>query len=276
MANKEKNNHFKDWRHRLYVIIFRADTPAGKAFDVALIISIILSTLVVLLESIETYKTDYNYIFLTLEWFFTILFTIEFILRIVSANVPKRYVASFFGIVDFASILPTYISLFIPGAHIFIVIRILRLLRLFRIFKMVRYVQESAILLTAIKASKPKITVFILTILTVCVIVGSLMYIIEGPENGYLNIPVSMYWVIVTITTVGYGDISPQTPLGQIIASALMILAYGVLAVPTGIISYEIARASMPDKVATKVCQNCSVEGHDPDASFCNRCGDKL
>jgi voltage-gated potassium channel len=266
-----------DWKNRLYIIIFHADTPAGKAFDVTLIISIFLSILVVMVESVEAYGTEYKYVLFILEWFFTIIFTVEYFLRIISAKSPGKYAVSFFGIVDIASILPTYISLLIPGAQVLMVVRVFRLLRLFRVFKMIRYVRESRILLNAITASKPKITVFILTILSICVIFGSVMYIIEGPENGFVNIPVSMYWVIVTITTVGYGDISPQTPAGQIIASSLMILAYGILAVPTGIISYEIARSTISeDKKTEKVCPNCNTKGHAPDASFCKNCGTSL
>ena len=277
MSRKKGARPIKNWRNRLYIIIFHADTPAGKAFDVALIISIFLSILVVMLESIKIYGIKYKETLLALEWFFTILFTVEYFLRIISAKSPSRYTTSFFGIVDLASILPTYISLLIPGAQVFMVVRVFRLLRLFRVLKMIRYVQESRILFNAVNASKPKITVFILTILSICVIVGSLMYVIEGPENGYTSIPVSMYWVIVTITTVGYGDILPQTPIGQIIASSLMILAYGILAVPTGIISYEIARATIFDNESTeKACLNCHTEGHASDASFCKRCGTKL
>lgn len=271
----EKRKLDQKWRRKLHEIIFEADTPAGKAFDVVLIISILLSILVVLLDSIETIKVDYAALILTLEWFFTILFTGEYILRIIATAKPRFYILSFFGLVDLASILPTYISLLIPGTQILLVVRVLRLLRLFRVLKMVRYVEESSILVTALRASRHKITVFLIAILSISVIAGSLMYLIEGPKYGFTSIPVAMYWVIVTLTTVGYGDISPQTPVGQMVASLLMIMAYGILAVPTGIITYELSKAT-DNPVSTQSCPVCTAEGHTPDSLYCKKCGAKL
>ncbi len=268
------------WKTQLYKIIFEADTPEGRAFDVALIFLIIFSCLVVLAESIDGLRKTYGDILVILEWFFAAVFTLEYILRIISVHNKRRYLISFFGIVDLLTILPAFIGLFIPGALNLIVIRILRMLRLFRIFKLGRYVEESGFLLKALRASRPKITVFLFTIFSVVTIVGSLMYLIEGPENGYSNIPESMYWAIVTVSTVGYGDISPQTPIGKAIASALMILAYGILAVPTGIITYELAQASKRPvqrrNSRIRTCPRCTSHVHAPEAVYCNKCGEKL
>lgn len=269
---KETRGHWKD---NLYKIIFEADTLPGKTFDIALIFSIILSTLVVIVESISSIKETYGDFLILLEWFFVVIFIIEYILRIICVHNRWRYFISFYGIVDLLTILPAFISLFIPNVFFLMVIRVLRLLRLFRILKMVRYIEESSILLKALKNSRPKIIVFVFTIFFVITIVGSLMYVVEGPENGYTNIPVSMYWAIVTLSTVGYGDISPHTAIGKLIASTLMILAYGILAVPTGIISYEITKVHKRS-VTTRTCPHCLSEGHAPDAVFCNKCGEKL
>jgi voltage-gated potassium channel len=263
------------WRRTLHEIIFEADTPIGKAFDIALIYAILISVLIVLLDSINSFHGKYGAYIALSEWFFTLLFTIEYLCRIVAVRAPKRYIFSFFGIVDLLSILPTYLSIILPGTHVLIVVRALRLLRLFRVLKMARYVEESNVLLRALAASRPKITVFVMSIISISVIVGSLMYLIEGPENGFTSIPVAMYWVIVTITTVGYGDISPQTPIGQMLASLLMIMAYGILAVPTGIITYELSKAA--DKpVSTQACPFCGKDGHEVDATFCKYCGNNL
>lgn len=263
------------WRRNLYEIVFEAETPAGKMFDVILIISILLSVLVVLLDSIESMRVLFGSGMLFLEWLFTLLFTVEYILRIVSTLKPRSYIFSFFGLVDLFSILPTYISLLVPGTQILLVVRVLRLLRLFRVLKMARYVEESGVLLRALRASRPKITVFLLAIITISVITGSLMYLIEGPKNGFTSIPTAMYWAIVTLTTVGYGDISPQTPLGQMLSSLLMVMAYGILAVPTGIITYEISRETEKDK-SGKVCPSCDTKGNLPDSVFCRKCGSRL
>ncbi|SMB79082.1 voltage-gated potassium channel [Desulfonispora thiosulfatigenes DSM 11270] len=269
------DNNIKSWKVSLYKIIFEADTPLGKAFDVALIFFIMFSSIIVMAESVESIKYTYGDDLLVLEWFFVIIFTLEYFLRIITVHNKWKYIFSFYGVVDLLTILPAFLSLLVPSAHFLLVIRVLRLLRLFRVFKMVRYVEESGILLKALKASRPKITVFLFTIFSVITIVGSLMYIIEGPTNGYASIPESMYWAIVTITTVGYGDISPQTALGKLLASTLMIMAYGILAVPTGIISFELAQASKTP-VTTRTCPDCALEGHPPDAIFCKKCGEKL
>lgn len=264
------------WKKNLYRVIFESNTPAGKSFDIALIITIILSIIVVMLDSVSYYNTLYGNIFYILEWIFTILFTTEYILRIVSVKNPIKYITSFYGIIDLLSIIPTFISILIPGTQYLMFIRTLRLLRLFRVLKMVKYIEGSSVILRALRVSAPKIIVFLFTIFSLTVIAGAVMYIIEGPENGFTNIPESMYWAIVTITTVGYGDISPQTSIGKMIASFMMIFAYGILAVPTGIVTYEIAQTSSKEKLNTETCKNCTHENHDPDADFCKKCGEKL
>jgi voltage-gated potassium channel len=249
--------------------------PPGKLFDVLLIFAILLSVTVVFLESIEELKNDYGQIFYALEWGFTILFTIEYLFRIISVNKPLRYIFSFYGIIDFLSIAPTYLSLVIVGSQYLLAIRILRLLRVFRVFKLTNLLTQSNILVEALKASRAKIAVFLFAVLTSVVVIGAIIYVVEGPENGFTSIPVSMYWAIVTLTTVGYGDISPQTPLGQFIASIVMIMGYAIIAVPTGIVSVEIASATRK-QITTQVCPNCLAEGHDKDASHCKYCGSKL
>jgi voltage-gated potassium channel len=264
-------DHNRDFRNKLYEIIFEADTPAGKWFDIILLWAILLSVLVVFLESISELKKDYGDIFFYLEWFFTILFTIEYALRIISTKKPLGYIFSFYGIIDLLAILPTYLSLVIIGSQYLLVIRILRLLRVFRILKLTHLVRQATILKKALIASRGKITVFLFAVLTLIVIVGAVMYVIEGPENGFTSIPFSMYWAVVTMTTVGYGDVSPQTPIGQVFASIVMIMGYAIIAVPTGIVSVEIADAKK--RTTTQVCPNCSKEGHDPDAVHCKYCG---
>ncbi len=275
MQNQKPAGETKPWRTKIYEVIFEADTPSGKLFDVLLIFAILLSVTVVFLESIEVLKNDYGRIFYALEWGFTILFTVEYLLRIISVNKPLRYIFSFYGIIDFLSIAPTYLSLIIVGSQYLLAIRILRLLRVFRVFKLTHLLTQSNILVGALKASRAKIAVFLFAVLTSVVVIGAVIYVVEGPENGFTSIPVSMYWAIVTLTTVGYGDISPQTPLGQFIASIVMILGYAIIAVPTGIVSVEIASAAKK-QVTTQVCPNCLSEGHDKDASHCKYCGSKL
>lgn len=262
-------------RHRLHEIIFEADTKAGKAFDVILIISIITSVIVVMLDSVASYQAIYGDWFYRIEWFFTILFTIEYVLRIVSVVKARSYIFSFYGIVDLLSILPTYISILLPGSQYFLVIRILRVLRVFRVLKFTQYLIEVDQLRKALASSRRKITVFVFTVMTITVIVGSLMYVIEGAENGFTSIPKGIYWAIVTLTTVGYGDISPQTNLGQMLSAMIMILGYGIIAVPTGIVTVELSKAQ-PGKRTTEVCRYCSREGHDADAEYCKYCGGKL
>ena len=264
------------WREKIHEIIFEADTTAGKVFDVALLVVIAASVVAVSLESVESVEDDVGPGLRIAEWIFTGLFTIEYALRLLCVRSPLRYARSFFGIVDLLAILPSYLSLFIPGSQSLLVIRALRLLRVFRVFKLARYLGEVEILLTALRQSRMKILVFVAGVLTIVVIVGSLMYLIEGGEAGFDSIPRGVYWAIVTVTTVGYGDIAPQTVPGQVVASVLMIMGYGVLAVPTGIFSMEIVHAAQQARITTKACKNCSAEGHDQDASYCKHCGSEL
>jgi voltage-gated potassium channel len=263
------------WRHKIHEIIFEADTPAGKMFDIILIITILLSVMIVMLDSIAEVNKNYGRTIYILEWIFTILFTVEYLFRLTTVGKPLKYAFSFFGVVDLLAILPTYFSLLLPGSQYFLVIRILRLLRVFRVLKLVQYVGEARMLTTALKNSKRKIVVFVFTVLTLVVIFGSIMYVIEGEKNGFTSIPRSVYWAIVTLTTVGYGDISPSTPLGQAIAAVIMILGYGIIAVPTGIVTAEMTVAA-GKKVSTQACLECSAEGHDSDAVFCKYCGARL
>ena len=263
------------WRERLHEIIFEADTAAGKAFDIALIASIAISVLAVSLESVATVNAQYGVQLRIIEWVFTGLFTIEYGLRMWCTRHPLQYVKSFYGIVDLLSILPTYLSLILPGGHYLLVIRLLRVLRVFRVLKLAQYVQESRILSRALYASRRKITVFLLAVLILVMIIGSMMYMIEGAAHGFTSIPRSMYWAIVTLTTVGYGDIAPQTELGRFLAAMVMILGYGILAVPTGIVSVELARVDSLE-ISTQVCPACASEGHAPDAVYCKYCGSAL
>ncbi len=272
LINKPKNQGF---RARIHEIIFEADTPAGKFFDVVLIITIIASVLIVMLDSIKELNQSYGKYFYTLEWIFTILFTIEYLFRLFSIGRAWKYVFSFYGIVDLLSILPTYLSVILPGSQFLLVIRILRVLRIFRVLKFVQYISEAKMLGQALRASRRKITVFLFAVLSMVVIMGSIMYLVEGPENGFHSIPKSVYWAIVTLTTVGYGDISPATGLGQFLASFIMILGYGIIAVPTGIVTVEFANVQKKE-ISTQACPNCSGEGHDPDAEYCKFCGSKL
>lgn len=273
--SKPKPGHH--WRNRLHEIIFEADTPAGKAFDVLLIGSIFVSVCVVMLESIPGIRAVHGSTLQRIEWFFTFLFTLEYVLRLLSVQKPLRYVRSFFGVVDLLAILPSYLSLFLPGSQYLFTVRTLRLLRIFRILKLTEYLVEAQVLTSALRASRHKISVFILTVLTLVIIIGSVMYIIEGEENGFDSIPNSIYWAIVTLTTVGYGDLSPQTPAGKALASLVMILGYGIIAVPTGIVTVELSQASRALKrVSTQSCPSCGSEGHDADAVHCKYCGARL
>ena len=263
------------WRARMHEVIFEADTPAGKAFDVALLLAITLSVLAVSLESVTGIRSRYGGALRAVEWFFTILFTIEYLLRLASVRRPSRYALSFFGIVDLLSIVPTYLSFFIVGSQSLLVIRALRLLRIFRVLKLVHFLGEARMLHAAIRAASRKIVVFVGTVLTAVLIVGAAMYLIEGEQNGFTSIPQSVYWAIVTMTTVGYGDVAPQTIAGKFLASVVMILGYGVIAVPTGIVSVEVA-ASLRDATRTQVCPSCAAEGHANDAEYCMYCGSRL
>lgn len=262
-------------RDRIREIIFEADTPAGKAFDLILLLMIIASVLVVMLESVDGYRKLHGPALLTAEWVFTILFTLEYAFRLWTARSPTRYARSFFGVVDLLAILPTYLSLFLPGSQALIVIRALRLLRVFRVLKLARYVGESRVLVQALRASKPKITVFLVAVLTIVLVIGSAMYLIEGSENGFTSIPESVYWAIVTMTTVGYGDLAPQTPVGKALASVIMILGYGIIAVPTGIVTAELT-SRRSTGAAGRACPKCAATDHDADARFCKGCGEAL
>jgi voltage-gated potassium channel len=264
------------WRSTLHEVIFEAETPAGRAFDITLIMSILLSITAVMLESVRSIRQVYGSLLYDIEWFFTGLFAVEYVLRLVSVRRPFRYATSFFGLVDLLAILPTFLSLLLPGTQYLFTVRILRLLRIFRILKLTEYLSEASIIVNALRASQRKISVFILSVLTVVVIIGSLMYIIEGEENGFTSIPTSIYWAIVTLTTVGFGDITPQTPLGKTLASLVMIMGYGIIAVPTGIVTAELTNAGARKRISTQACPSCSAEGHDADAVHCKYCGAHL
>jgi voltage-gated potassium channel len=264
------------WRFKMNEVIFEADTPAGKWFDIILIISILLSVISVMLDSVASIRNIYGWWFYRIEWFFTILFTVEYFLRLISVGRPLAYATSFYGIVDLLAIIPTYLSLILPGSQYLLVIRILRILRIFRVLKLVQYISEARLLRQALRDSRRKITVFLFTVLTMVVIFGSLMYLIEGPVNGFTSIPRGIYWAIVTLTTVGYGDISPQTGLGQFLAALIMILGYSIIAVPTGIVTVAFAKAESKTQFNTQACPRCSAEGHDPDAKYCKYCGARL
>lgn len=272
----KQNTYSRDsWQFRLHEIIFEADTPAGKAFDVALLIMIVVSVITVALESVSSISETYGTYLRALEWVITILFTIEYVLRLMSVGKPLRYARSFFGIVDVLSILPTYLSLFFAGTQALLVIRALRLLRVFRVLKLGHFLSEANLLTEALRASGRKIIVFLGTVLSLVVIVGALMYLIEGPENGFTSIPQSLYWAVVTLTTVGYGDIAPQTVMGKLFASIVMILGYGIIAVPTGIVSVELAN-TMQVSTRQAACPECGGEGHSKKADFCMFCGGVL
>jgi len=276
MANgKETEAEWTGFREKCRKIIFLSNQPAEKLFDVALIIAIVVSLLIVMLDSIESLRLEYGTIFYTLEWFLTILFTIEYLLRLYVAKSALRYSRSFFGVIDLLAILPTYLDLLLPGAHYLMTLRVLRVLRIFRVLKMVQFVGEANQLALALRNSMRKIMVFVFAVLTLVCILGSVMYLIEGPENGYTSIPRSVYWAIVTLTTVGYGDISPQTTLGQLFASIVMVTGYGIIAVPTGIVTAEITRASW-DRERGSACQSCGFDKHRADARFCQECGESL
>jgi voltage-gated potassium channel len=264
------------WRLRLHEIVFESETRAGRAFDIALLVLILGSLGVVILESLPGTRSRFGGPLRVAEWTFTALFTVEYALRLASVERPLRYAASFYGVVDLLAILPTYASLLVPGAQSLIVIRTLRLLRVFRILKLARFVAETQILLTAVSHSLNKIVIFVGFVLSVVAIMGALMYVIEGPEHGFASVPHGMYWAIVTMTTVGFGDITPKTGLGRFVASVLMLIGYGVLAVPTGIFSAELIALHRERPVTTEACPACSRYGHDVDARHCKYCGARL
>lgn len=286
MLTKKPKKPQQNWKARLHEIIYEADTPAGKLFDVILLITILTSIIFVMLESISEFDLRYHRFLNTAEWVITILFTLEYLARIISVKRPWKYIFSFYGIIDFLATIPKYLSLIFVGTQVFIALRAFRLLRIFRILKLARYLGASNMLASSLKASKAKILVFLYTVLIVCIIFGTLMYLIEGESSGFTSIPVSIYWCIVTLTTVGFGDIAPVTPLGQFIASIIMIMGYGIIAVPTGIVTAEFASqnkgfqetpARIPEvDLNTEACPYCSAEGHRDNAKYCYNCGHLL
>ncbi len=261
------------WRLRLYTIIFEADTRAGRAFDVILIGFILASVAVVVLDSMASVHQRAGDWLKLLEWFFTIVFTVEYLARLACVRHPLRYARSFFGIIDLLAILPAYLAIFVPEMHALIDVRLLRLLRLFRLLRLTAYVSEYGALRRALYASRRKILVFLSFVLLVVMVMGTLMYVVEGPENGFTSIPVGVYWAITTLTTVGFGDVTPKTDLGRFIASLMMLLGWGTLAVPTGIVSAELVGQKAPRETTTRTCQVCLSEGHSPSAGFCSHCG---
>ena len=265
----------KKWKHRLHEIIYEADTPTGKLFDVVLLITILLSVLFVALESIASIDAVYHNYLSWAEWIITILFSLEYILRIISVTKPSKYIFSFYGIIDLLSTLPMYLSLILAGTHSLVALKALRLLRIFRILKLTKYVSESNVLIKALRSSKTKIAVFIFSVLILCIIFGTLMYLIEDNSSVFTSIPRSIYWCIVTLTTVGYGDIAPQTPLGQLVASLIMIMGYGIIAVPTGIVTAEMSKQK-PIDTNTQACPHCLTPSHKEGALFCHQCGKLL
>lgn len=275
MRKAEKPEPEQGLRARLFEIIFEAETPEGRLFDVVLLWAIVCSVIAVMLESVAAYREHWGPELRAAEWFFTILFSIEYVVRLACVRDPRRYATSFFGVIDLLAVLPTPFGLLVPGAQSLLVVRVVRLLRVFRILKLASFTGQAEVLIAALRASRAKITVFLGAVLSAVIVAGSLMYLVEGEAAGFDSIPRGMYWAIVTMTTVGYGDISPQTPLGQVIASALMIVGYGIIAVPTGIVSVELANASrLP--ISTVACPACGQQGHDLDALHCKHCGTKL
>lgn len=268
----------KDWRHKLYVIIYEADTRAGKLFDVILLWLIVLSVVLVMLESVEDINTRYHALFNSAEWVITLLFTIEYIARIVTVRRPFAYIFSFYGLIDFLSTVPKYLSLFLVGTQVLVVFRSLRLLRVFRILKLHQYVGESQKLMHALRTSRTKIFVFLFAILIICVVLGTVMYLVEDRESGFTSIPKSIYWAIVTLTTVGYGDIAPRSVAGQFIASFIMILGYAIIAIPTGIVTSELTGGSKTphEEISLRQCPTCTARNHSKEASYCYKCGSKL
>lgn len=266
----------RGWQARLFTIIFEADTPAGKLFDVILIAVIAVSIVAVMLESVEAVQVSYGPALRTLEWTITALFTLEYLLRLACVQRPAGYARSFFGVVDVMALLPTYLSVLLPGSQSLVVIRGLRLLRVMRVFKLAGYLGQANLLMNALRASRSKILVFIGTVLLLDLILGSAMYLIEGEEGGFTSIPRSVYWAIVTMTTVGYGDIAPVSVAGQLLAAAVMLLGYAILAVPTGIVAAEIVEQIRPVEITTRSCPHCLTEGHNPSSQFCRDCGERL
>ncbi len=276
MKEQATSSNELNWRYKIFKIIYHADTPAGKFFDIMLIGFIVLSVSVIILDSVEQIHISYGQLFYILEWFFTIVFTMEYILRLISIKNPIKYMFSFFGIVDVLSIIPTYLSLFIVGTQSLLMIRILRILRIFRILKLVQYTDQTELLLRAIYNSRHKIFVFFFFVVTLLFIFGALMYLIEGPENGFSSIPHGIYWSVVTLTTVGYGDIAPQTVLGRTVASFIMLTGFSVIAIPTGIFASEINKITKRSRKLSRQCEACGLKGHTMTANYCRKCGQEL
>jgi voltage-gated potassium channel len=264
------------WQFRLHEVIYESNTPAGKAFDVALLFAIFASIAVVMLDSVASIHAKYGVWMQWMEWSFTALFTVEYLLRLICIKKPLKYVFSGLGIIDLIALIPSYLSIFFVGAHSLLVFRALRLLRIFRIFKLGHFLTEINFLTTALRGSIRKSSIFLLTVLMLTIILGSIMYLVEQKENGFSNIPESIYWAIVTITTVGYGDISPVTPLGKFVASVVMLIGYAIIAVPTGILTHDLAMLARSKKELPESCPSCSREGHDEDAEYCKFCGSSL
>ena len=264
------------WRLRIYTIIFEADTRAGRLFDQWLIAVILSSVLLVVVDSVQHLSGAWSRAFLFLEWLFTLAFTLEYVARLVCVRHPMRYALSFYGLIDLAALLPTYIALFVPEVHALIDVRVLRLLRVFRVFKLTAYVTEYQSLGNALRSSRRKIMVFISAVMMIVLVMGTLMYVVEGPDNGYSSIPASVYWAITTMTTVGYGDVTPKTDLGRLIASLMMLLGWGTLAVPTGIVTAEMTSQRRHEVPTTRTCHECLTEGHSAEANYCLHCGAKL
>ena len=275
-AEPEFGRPLSGWRLRLYIVIFEADTRAGRRFDLWLIAAVLASVLVVILDSVQSLHARWGTLFAALEIGFTALFTIEYVARLACVRRPLRYATSFFGVIDLLAVLPTYLALLFPGLHALIDVRVLRLLRIFRILKLGAYVAEYRALGMALAASRRKITVFLFFLLMVVLVMGTLMYVVEGPENGFTSIPISIYWAITTLTTVGFGDIAPKTDLGRFIASFQMLLGWGILAVPTGIVSAEFTAQRVRREPTTRTCHACLSEGHEVGAKFCRDCGAPL
>ena len=263
------------WRRRTYDVVFGHDTPAGLRFDLLLILFIVASVVVTMADSVAPLHARHETLFYALEWGFTLLFTAEYIIRLLIVERPARYARSFFGIVDLLAILPTYVSLLIAGSQYLLVVRLLRILRIFRLLKLVRYVSEAGVMLTALSRSRRKIFVFLIFMLTLVTVFGALMYLIEGPQNGFTSIPIGMYWAIVTVATVGFGDIAPATALGRMVTSVLILIGYGIIAVPTGIYTAELMN-TLKGQIDDRECERCGLIGHLSDARFCRRCGERF
>lgn len=275
--NSNESPVLKPWQLKIHEVIFEANTFGGKLFDIVLLIAILISITVVMLESVDSIREEYHTPIIIIEWILTGLFTTEYLLRIISIKKPFKYIFSFYGLIDLISIIPTYLMLFQISAHSLSVVRSLRLLRVFRILKLGRFLKEGELILSALKNSRQKIVVFIVAILAIVTIMGTIMYMIESQEAGFTSIPRSIYWAIVTLTTVGYGDIAPQTPIGQVFASVIMLLGYAIIAVPTGIMTNELNQAyKKKNNLSHQVCMSCSKEGHSDEALYCDHCGTKL